>query len=300
MLVAHPKREGVMPRNSGNTKAKNSPADYIPLGVSILALLFSMYQFFVFKDIDKTIKELSAENTQLDNAIKQMEVADKEFKQKIQFENRYLVANSSAIDGILHYDKPGNGFTKSILTNKVLGDFNAYIKKDMRENDPSFIYYEYTTPVSDSLEVSHGLVILKIHNISSNRANNVKLIVKWRDFPNYTVTEVLEQSGVQYPLEELSKRGNSFVNLWEIKDNYQSWSTETIQIADIAPDGEVIIPLAHVMSTNYYFGRVFMPDRLEWDNPVLGKQENTIIGNMVPSDQWLFASEFGANIHLAQ
>ena len=62
----------------------------------------------------------------------------------------------------------------------------------------------------------------------------------------------------------------------------------------------MIIPLAHVMSTNYYFGRVFMPDRLEWDNPVLGKQENTIIGNMVPSDQWLFASEFGANIHLAQ
>ena len=34
-----------------------------------------------------------------------------------------------------------------------------------------------------------------------------------------------------------------------------------------------------------------MPVRLEWNNPILEKQEEMVIGNMVPTDQWLFTAD---------
>lgn len=280
---------------------QKSLIDYAPLALSIFAFLFSLYQFFYFRDVEKQVKELTAESLQLNNDIKRAELAEAEFRQKVQFENRYLVASDDGILTILNYDEPGNNFIKSVVKTKVLEDFNSFIEAT-NMGFPGYFFQFYEYMIDNQSTANHGLVVLRISNTSNTKANNVKIIVKWKDFPNTPIQE-LRSKNPSYDVklaDLLLDNGNSFVNLWEIKDNYEDWTTESISIADIPPGGEIIIPLAHVLSTNFYFGRVIMPDRLEWDNPVLGKQENMIVGNMVPTDQWLYQAQFGENFYVAQ
>jgi len=271
--------------------------DYVPLVLSIFAFLFSLYQFFYYRDIEKQLKELNAESLQLSNDLKRAELAETEFRQRVQFENRYLVASGEGIITILDYDEPDNNFIDSVIKNKVLEDFDSHIRASTGDLPEQFYFSAY---FDGNTQAKHGLVVLRVHNTSSNKANNVKIMVKWKDFPNTTTDELLTTSSTYNLREVLDNNGNSFVNLWELRDNNEDWTTESISIADIPPGGEIIIPLAHVLGTNYYFGRVIMPEHLEWDNPLLGKQENMTVGNMVPTDQWLYQSEFGGNFYVAQ
>src|SRR5262245_8813987 len=114
-----------MSRRSSSAREKKSLLDYSSFALAVLAFLFSMYQFFVYRDVDKKIKELTAENTRLDNDIKRAEATEREYGLHVQFENRYIVASEGGITTILDYNKAGNNFVKSVVKNKVLDDFDV-------------------------------------------------------------------------------------------------------------------------------------------------------------------------------
>jgi hypothetical protein len=287
-----------MAKRSQNKQERKPWLDYAPHILSLAALLFSIYQFIIYQDIDRKIKDLTVENMQLDNKAKQSELLEKEFKQRVQFDNRYLVTTERAVATIADFNHTDNTFIKSVVRNKVLDDLSNFISRSDHPDIGS--PFSYTESIDFGTTAKHGLVVLRIHNSSSIQALQVKLLIKWRDFPNATIEELTQSNASSSIAEILRNKGNKFVHLWEIKASYQDWSEEKISIADIPPNGEIIVPLAHVLSTNYYFGRVIMPTGLEWNNPVLEKQEEMAIGDMVPTDQWLFTAELGENFYVAQ
>jgi hypothetical protein len=287
-----------MAKRSQNKPERKSWLDYAPHVLSLAALLFSIYQFVIYQDVDRKIKDLTVENMQLDTQAKQSDLREKEFKQRIQFENRYLVTTDRAVATIVDYNHAGNTFITSVVRNKVLDDLSDFIGRADHPDIGS--PFSYTEAIDFGKTAKHGLVVLRIHNTSSVQALQVNLVIKWHDFPNATIEELAKSNSSSSVADLLGSKGNKFVQLWEIKASYQSWTEEKISIADIPPNGEIIVPLAHVLSTNYYFGRVVMPIRLEWNNPVLEKQEDMAIGNMVPTDQWLFTAELGENFYVAQ
>jgi hypothetical protein len=71
----------------------------------------------------------------------------------------------------------------------------------------------------------------------------------------------------------------------------------TVKLADIKPKQSVIIPLAHVIGTNTYIGKVLLPMQLQWENPLLSSMDKLKIEKMVPADQWMM---MGLNKAVAQ
>ena len=275
-----------MPTKSRKDQGQPPWLAYAPHVLSLAALLFGVYQFSIYQDVDRRVRDLTAtnleldarvknqtaDNLQLDARLKSSDVADKEFKQRVLFENRYLHASGRAAMTLVDHTVPTSGFTASLLSTRVLNDLDSFLKDD---GAPGVSFSEpVVVDEMQSRAIKHGVVVLRVHNASQILAREVKLDVKYHDFPNTSIAELASTGAV---VELLKSRGNMFKHLWEIRDAYQDWQDDRISLADIAPDSERIVPLSHVLGTNYYFGRVIMPVRLQWTNPVLQKPEEVLV-----------------------
>lgn len=277
------------------TKAKESVKpkwnEIVLAIVALLSLIFNVYQYFDARSLNKKLRELnqtgmelSAKNAQLDSDLKALQLAEKRNALSIDFENRYLIITGQ---GIYNLVKSEIVFSSNITPpmaispGKVMDDLKAYIKQ---EEFPA-MHEPVTDEEGKGIKLRHGLLLLRIYNRGKVDAREVSLTIKWRDFPNTRV-------------DYTDNKGNQAQNLWEL--NTGGWNTSTIKLADIDAGKEIIVPLAHVLGTNEYFGRVNIPEHLEWLSPINKQSESIEIGKMVPNDQWLYKTELGQVVIVAQ
>jgi hypothetical protein len=177
-------------------------------------------------------------------------------KVSVDLEPRYFVISGMAIFKINTFD-PGNPSGQpAIVQNKVLDDLNFWLN--------AWSGGEALVSDENGVVSAHGVVLYRIFNRGEEDAQQVKLTVKWTDFTN---------------------EGERSDYIWELQTD--AWHEETIRLADLVPGQSVIVPLAHILGSSTYFGRVIMPIKIEWYNPTLRQNESISVQGMAPEDQWI-------------
>jgi len=111
---------------------------------------------------------------------------------------------------------------------------------------------------------SHGLVMLRIANRGKRDALNVRMTVRMKDH---------------------DPEGESGAGLSELAT--EGWDEAEVRLADLRHGESVYVPLAHVLGTRKYFGRVLMPVAIRWHNPTLDEEESIAVQGMAPEDRWI-------------
>ena len=208
---------------------------------------------------EKNINEIKLENERLDQLVRLR-------KMSVDLESRYFVVSGLALLKINSFD-PGNpSGQRAMVQNKVLDDLGIWLEA----------WSSGQSPVSDANGVmtAHGVVLYRIFNRGEQDAQQVTLTIKWKDFSN---------------------EGDSAESIWELQTD--GWQETTVRLADLVPGQNVIVPLAHILGTSTYFGRVIVPVKVEWYNPTLKQKESFESQGMAPEDQWISS---GLNISVGQ
>ena len=154
----------------------------------------------------------------------------------------------------------------AIVQTQVLSDLESWLQA----------WSTGESPISgeDGVTREHGVVLYRISNRGTQNAQQLVATVNWKDFSN---------------------EGEVGDNIWELKT--EDWQETTIRLADLLPGQSVTIPIAHILGTNTYFGRVIEPIKIDWFNPALKEEEFMQSQGMAPEDQWISR---GLNISVGQ
>jgi hypothetical protein len=278
------------------TESKRVIIKWTEVLLAILALLsfsFNVYQFVFAQELDSQNKLLASENTGLDNELKEMQIIREQYDLKADVEARYIIINNQSLYNFfgthwrivgLDAESGDNTRPKSLLANKVISDFEEHIDKIIQvcSCQPS----DLSEADGSGRIIVHGLALYRIQNRGKVIIDNVELVIRWKDFPNEPYTG-----------DNLTNEGP---DIWNLRDSVGDWQQSSIRLPDLKPGEEIVIPLAHILGTNRYFGRVMIPESMSWENSVLNTVEKTVAGEIVPSDEWLYKTEQGETIIIAQ
>jgi hypothetical protein len=227
----------------------------------VLNVFLGIFNFGLAKekaDIERKLSALELDKRELELLAKKQEVS-------VDLETRYLVVGGL---GILDIDRSSIGGTAAaIVQNEVLQQLTIW-KEAWGTGEKDIIIKE------NGIERSHGIVLLHISNRGKQVAHEVVLTVKQKDFP----------SG-----------GSGSEDLWEL--DASRWKESSVKLADLSPGQSIVVPLAHVLGTSTYFGRVMMPSQIKWFNTTLKREESRSVSGMVTEDQWIVK---GLNLKVAQ
>ncbi len=224
----------------------------VSLCLNIVLGLFNLNLAQAKAASDQKLAAIDLENRRLDNLIK---VHDN----SVDLEARYLVVSGLAI-----FDTEGGNFgdaesASAIVQNQVLEELEPWKSLWGRGESP--------IEAGGGVARAHGVVYYRISNRGKEDAQRAVLTYRWKDFP----------------LE-----GQSDDNLWELQTD--GWKEDTVRLTDLRVGQSVVVPLAHVLGTNRYFGRVIMPSKIEWFNATLQRPESLSSTGMAPEDQWIYKS----------
>lgn len=264
--------------------------------LAILSFVINGFQYLDARSLNRRNQSLETTNRELDNTLKSLHLAEKRSELGVRLEARYLITTGQGIynflssQGLYRPDPEGapaeKPDTSILLNSKVLKDLETYIS-DMEELGQEMHLPQPEEPEDDSSQsqVRHGLVLYRVKNMGRVDAQKLVLVVRWKDFPTGDPSNF-----------DISKHKGQ--KLWMLDTS--KWDTQEIHLADLSAGQEVIVPLAHVVGTNTYFGRVVIPEKFQWYNPVIQQMEEQPAGKMVPADEWLYRTELGGTDIYAQ
>lgn len=210
-------------------------------------------------DFEKEINSVRLDNERLDLLVRKNEL-------EVDLEARYFVVSGLALFDIQRTDPIDPNADLAIVQTQVLSDLESWLQA----------WSTGESPISgeDGVTREHGVVLYRISNRGTQNAQQLVATVNWKDFSN---------------------EGEVGDNIWELKT--EDWQETTIRLADLLPGQSVTIPIAHILGTNTYFGRVIEPIKIDWFNPALKEEEFMQSQGMAPEDQWISR---GLNISVGQ
>jgi len=209
--------------------------------------------------VDQEINSIRLENERLDLLVRKNEL-------KVDLEARYFVVSGLALFDINTIDPidPNSGL--ALVQTQVLSDLETWLQA--WGTGESLISNE------DGVTKEHGVILYRISNRGTQNAQQLVATVKWKDFSN---------------------EGEVSDYIWELETG--DWKETTIRLADLPPGQSVTIPIAHILGTSTYFGRVIKPEKIDWYNPALNEGQFMLSQGMAPEDQWISK---GLNISVGQ
>ncbi|KAM3108835.1 hypothetical protein [Phormidesmis sp. 146-33] len=204
--------------------------------------------------INARINNLQATNLELDNRLKNIDSVLKEnegkssqFENSVRLEAEFRVFNANAF--ATSYKEKGMKIVW--LDEKSQNDIENWLEKWISGNN-------LMTGTPQNGLFARQVVCLRIINAGKTPARKIKLVTKKASFDNGN-----------------GKFGEPY---YEIDTRKSIWKTHTISIDYLAESSQkevlktqILIPLAHVSGSSRYFGNVFIPLDLTWDDVVQGK-----------------------------
>lgn len=231
--------------------------------VALSSLILNVYLGISNTALARDKKTMEDKLNTLELEKRELDLQAKRQELGVDLETRYLVIGGS---GLFEINQSGIGDVP-IVQNQTLQQLDSW--RDAWETEEKPI-----TVKGNGAERSHGVVLLRVSNRGKQVAQRVILTMRWKDFPI---------------------EGSSDGDIWELETD--TWQESSVALADLAPQQGIVVPLAHVLGTNMYFGRLLMPLQIKWFNPTLQKEESRPVAGMVPEDQWMAK---GLNIRIAQ
>jgi hypothetical protein len=143
------------------------------------------------------------------------------------------------------------------LDEKIQDDIRTWLDKWLNGNN-------LMTGTSDNGLFARQIVCLRIINAGKTPARKIKLVSQQASYDNGD-----------------GKFGQPY---YEIDAKKSSWQKNTNSIGDLAEDSQkevlktqMLIPLAHVSGSSRYFGKVFIPLEVTWEDVVQGKSGKMFI-----------------------
>ncbi len=231
-------------------KKKETSAIWVilPVIVAVVSLLLNIYQYYDGREKQRIDEEIAAVDLKM-----------KQHAAGVNLKDRYYVGGGEALLDLTNEEDKDTRARMRVVQNEVYKELSSWLGRD--ENWNGVI-------AGDDINMqSHGIVLLEISNDGTVDADQVVLVVRYKDFP---------------------AAGVSDAELWDLDP--AAWETTEISLRDLGPKDQIFFPLAHVLGTSHYFDRVFLPVSVKWRNPISGITESKQIDKMRPEDQWIAGS----------
>jgi hypothetical protein len=201
----------------------------------------------------------------LNRELKEVETGLRVQEATADLETRYLVVSGMALLGRPAQTDTSRGVA-TIQNNAVMRELQFW--QEEWETGGELVIDR------DGRRMAHGLALLRISNRGRQDAREVTLEASERIFP------------ADGAMDEA---------LWHL--DASGWQAVTIRLADLGPGETVLVPLAHMLGTNQYFGTVLLPRKIRWNNRVLSRSDSLAVQYIAPEDQWISS---GLDIQFAQ
>lgn len=227
---------------------------YITALLGIVSTALSIFIAVTALSINERVNELQMANLVLDEKIKMIDLVLKEneakssqFENSVRLEAEFRIFNANAFAS--NYREKGMRIVW--LDKKIQSDVENWLGEWINGNN-------LMTGTSGSGLFARQVVCLRVINAGKVPARKIRLITKQSNFDN--------------------KTGKFAQPYYEIDTKESTWQITETKIGDLVEDSQkellktqMLIPLAHVSGSNRYFGRVFIPLELVWDDGVQGK-----------------------------
>lgn len=230
---------------------------YIGYAVALVGLVSTILSIFITTNafsLNERLNNLQAANLALDEKLKRTDLILKEdekkssqFENSVRLEAEFRIFNANAFAS--SYKEKGMKIVW--LDKRIQSDIEKWLGEWVNGNN-------LMTGTSGNGLFARQVICLRIINVGKTPARKIRLIVKQSNFDN--------------------GNGKFEQPYYEIDVRESNWQNTEIKIGDLAENPQkellktqMLIPLAHVSGSNRYFGKVFIPSELIWDDVVQGK-----------------------------